>query len=168
MYRRPITFTDYDGNQVTENFEFNLSKAELVEMEAEYPGGMQAMIQRITKERDGKAIVSVIKDIILRSYGERSLDGRRFVKNEYLRVAKHRSRYRDSLSFAARQGHSAFADDGIISVGLTHDEGMGVCHTCGADDLFMGAAGLCVGYITVYRTLEQEVFLKHDTDLRTQ
>ena len=69
MYRRPITFTDYDGNQVTENFEFNLSKAELVEMEAEYPGGMQAMIQRITKERDGKAIVSVIKDIILRSYG---------------------------------------------------------------------------------------------------
>ena len=34
MYRRPITFTDYDGNQVTENFEFNLSKAELVEMEA--------------------------------------------------------------------------------------------------------------------------------------
>lgn len=85
MYRRPITFTDYDGNQVTENFEFNLSKAELVEMEAEYPGGMQAMIQRITKERDGKAIVSVIKDIILRSYGERSLDGRRFVKNEDMR-----------------------------------------------------------------------------------
>ena len=82
MYRRPITFTDYDGNQVTENFEFNLSKAELVEMEAEYPGGMQAMIQRITKERDGKAIVSVIKDIILRSYGERSLDGRRFIKSE--------------------------------------------------------------------------------------
>lgn len=85
MYRRPITFTDYDGNQVTENFEFNLSKAELVEMEAEYPGGMQAMIQRITKERDGKAIVSVIKDIILRSYGERSLDGRRFVRNEDMR-----------------------------------------------------------------------------------
>ena len=77
MYRRPITFTDYDGNQVTENFEFNLSKAELVEMEA--------MIQRITKERDGKAIVSVIKDIILRSYGERSLDGRRFVKNDDMR-----------------------------------------------------------------------------------
>ena len=76
MYRRPITFTDYDGNQVTENFEFNLSKAELVEMEAEYPGGMQAMIQRITKERDGKAIVS---------YGERSLDGRRFVKNDDMR-----------------------------------------------------------------------------------
>ena len=68
MYRRPITFTDYDGNQVTENFEFNLSKAELVEMEAEYPGGMQA-----------------IKDIILRSYGERSLDGRRFVKNDDMR-----------------------------------------------------------------------------------
>lgn len=85
MYRRPITFMDYDGNQVTENFEFNLSKAELVEMEAEYPGGMQAMIQRITKERDGKAIVSVIKDIILRSYGERSLDGRRFVKNDDMR-----------------------------------------------------------------------------------
>ena len=85
MYRRPITFTDYDGNQVTENFEFNLSKAELVEMEAEYPGGMQAMIQRITKERDGKAIVSVIKDIILRSYDKRSLDGRRFIKNDDMR-----------------------------------------------------------------------------------
>ena len=49
MYRRPITFTDYDGNQVTENFEFNLSKAELVEMEAEYPGGMQAMPKTVSR-----------------------------------------------------------------------------------------------------------------------
>ena len=49
MYRRPITFTDYDGNQVTENFEFNLSKSELVEIEPEYPAGMRSMIQIITK-----------------------------------------------------------------------------------------------------------------------
>ena len=85
MYIKPITYTDFNGNSLTENFMFNLSKAELIEMEADYPGGLQATIERITKERDGKTIVAIIKDLVLRSYGERSLDGRRFVKSDEMR-----------------------------------------------------------------------------------
>lgn len=85
MYIKPITYTDFNGNSLTENFMFNLSKAELIEMEADYPGGLQATIERITKERDGKTIVAIIKDLVLRSYGERSLDGRRFVKSDAMR-----------------------------------------------------------------------------------
>ena len=80
MYAKKITYTDYDGNARTETFYFNLNKAELTEMELSSEGGLSKMIQRIIDEQDTTRIITIFKDIILRSYGEKSADGKRFIK----------------------------------------------------------------------------------------
>ena len=80
MYAKKITYTDYDGNERTETFYFNLNKAELTEMELSSEGGLSKMIQKIIDEQDTTRIISIFKDIILRSYGEKSNDGKRFIK----------------------------------------------------------------------------------------
>lgn len=84
MLKKTMTFVDYNGVERTEDFYFNLSKAELVEMELSTVGGLTEMIDRITKTQDGPAIIKAFKDLVLKAYGQKSADGRRFIKNEEL------------------------------------------------------------------------------------
>ena len=87
MLKKTITYTDFDGNERTEDFFFNLSKAETLEMELSTSGGMTQMINRIIAAQDAPAIIKVFKDIILKAYGEKSPDGKRFIKSEELSTA---------------------------------------------------------------------------------
>lgn len=87
MLRKTITYTDFDQNQRTEVFHFNLSKAEIMEMELGVTGGMTQMLNKIIAEQDVSKIVETFKDIILRSYGEKSPDGKRFIKSVELSEA---------------------------------------------------------------------------------
>ena len=80
MLKKTITFEDYNGVKRTEDFYFNLSKAEVVEMEMSTSGGLAEMIQNIVKAQDAPSIIKIFKDLILKSYGEKSLDGKRFIK----------------------------------------------------------------------------------------
>lgn len=85
MLKKTITYKDYDGNSRTEDFYFNLTKAEIAEMELSEDGGLTKMLERIVATQDTKKIVEVFKDLILRAYGEKSPDGRRFIKNQEIR-----------------------------------------------------------------------------------
>lgn len=87
MIKWPITYTDYNGETHTEDFYFNLSKAEVVEMNLEANGAYAEYLQRIVEQRDGKALATEFRRLILNSYGEKSPDGRRFIKNDELREA---------------------------------------------------------------------------------
>lgn len=87
MLKKTITFTDYNGVERTEDFYFNLSKAEVMEMELSTTGGLAEMINKIVSAQDTPSIVKVFKDIILKAYGEKSPDGRRFIKSEELSEA---------------------------------------------------------------------------------
>lgn len=80
MLKKTITYTDYDGNERTEDFYFNLTKAEIIELNLSPTGGLEKSIKKIIKEEDTAKIIEIIKHIILVSYGEKSLDGKRFVK----------------------------------------------------------------------------------------
>ena len=84
MLKKTISYTDYDGVKREEDFYFNLSRVELTEMEMGTEGGLQKKIEKITKSQSGKEIIDLFKDIILRSYGEKSDDGRRFIKSKEL------------------------------------------------------------------------------------
>lgn len=84
MLKKPITYTDYDGNQRTDNFWFNIDEAELLEMQVKYPGGMKAMLEKMVEEEDGAKILATIKEIIMLSFGEKSLDGKYFNKSPEL------------------------------------------------------------------------------------
>lgn len=85
MLKKTITYTDYDNNERTEDFYFNLSKAEVAEMEMSIEGGMVQQIEKIVAEKDAKRIMSTFKNFILKSYGKKSPDGKRFVKSQELR-----------------------------------------------------------------------------------
>jgi hypothetical protein len=85
MLKKTITYQDLDGNPVTEDFYFNLSKAEIAEMELSHKGGLEAYIQEIIQAEDGGAIISAFKEIIGSAIGRRSEDNRRFVKNQEIR-----------------------------------------------------------------------------------
>lgn len=87
MLKKVITYTDYNGTERTENFYFNLTKAELMEMELGTSGGMADMIQRIVDAKDAPAIMKIFKELILKAYGEKSADGKRFMKSEEISTA---------------------------------------------------------------------------------
>ena len=85
MIKKTITYTDYNGNERTEDFYFNLNKAELMEMEMSTTGGLAEMIQRIVAAQDAPAIIKIFKELVLNAYGQKSPDGKRFIKNEELK-----------------------------------------------------------------------------------
>lgn len=85
MLKKTITYTDYNGVKRTEDFYFNLSKAEIMEMEMSTTGGLAEMIQRIVQAQDAPAIIKIFKDLVLKAYGQKSPDGKRFIKNDALR-----------------------------------------------------------------------------------
>ena len=87
MLKKTITYTDYNGTERTEDFYFNLSKAEIMEMELGTTGGLAEMIKKIVAAQDAPAIIKVFKDLILKAYGEKSPDGKRFIKSEELSTA---------------------------------------------------------------------------------
>lgn len=80
MLKKTITYVDYDGRERTEDFWFNLSKTELTKLDAELPGGVLGVLRKIIDKQDRKALVDFIETLILRSYGEKTPDGKRFVK----------------------------------------------------------------------------------------
>lgn len=87
MLRKTVSYTDYNGVERTEDFYFNLSKAELTEMELSTTGGLTVMLQKIVNAKDTPSIIKVFKDLLLKSYGEKSDDGRRFIKSKEISEA---------------------------------------------------------------------------------
>lgn len=84
MLKKTIKYTDYNGTDREESFYFNLSKAEIMEMEMSIVGGFADMIQKVIEAQDAPTIIRIFKDLILKAYGEKSPDGKRFIKSEEL------------------------------------------------------------------------------------
>ena len=85
MLKKTITYTDYNDHQRTEDFYFNLSKAELVELELSASGGLTVMMDRIIAAEDNPTLFKIFKDLVLKAYGVKSDDGRKFIKNQAVR-----------------------------------------------------------------------------------
>ena len=85
MLKKTITYKDFNGEEVSEDFFFHLSKAELVELEMSHKGGLSAALERIVAAEDNQSIIAEFKNIILSSYGKRSEDGKRFIKTQEMR-----------------------------------------------------------------------------------
>ena len=82
MIKETITYIDYNGVERKEDFYFNLTKAEIMEMEMSTKGGLAEMIQRIVAAQDQPAIIKIFKELIIKAYGVKSPDGKLFIKNE--------------------------------------------------------------------------------------
>ena len=84
MYKKTITYPDYNGEEIKEDFYFNLTKAEILEMQLEKEGGLAEKIQALVDSKNVPELIKIFKELILRSYGKKSDDGKRFIKSPEL------------------------------------------------------------------------------------
>ena len=82
MFKKKITYVDYNDQERTEDFYFNLSRSELIMLETTTPGGYAAMLQRIVDSNDQRQLMEEFTNLIKMSYGVKSEDGKHFIKNE--------------------------------------------------------------------------------------
>lgn len=124
MLKKRIKYTDYDGNEREEDFYFNLSKAELVELELTTEGGLEQMIQKITDTRDMPKLIELFKRLILMSYGEKSENGKRFIKSKELSDAFAQTEAYSELFMELATDDKAASEfvNGIVPQGLAEDE----------------------------------------------
>lgn len=97
MLSKKIKYEDFDGNLVEETYYFNLSESELVKLETTMPGGFAEKLKRCLQNKMIPELMSEFENIILASYGEKSLDGKKFVKNNSIREDFHCSAAFDAL-----------------------------------------------------------------------
>ena len=121
MLKKRIKYTDYNGEEREEDFYFNLSKAELIELELSTEGGLEQMIQKITDTRDMPKLIELFKRLILMSYGEKSENGKRFIKSQELSDAFAQTEAYSELFMELATDDKAASDfvNGIIPQGLS-------------------------------------------------
>lgn len=118
MLKKTIKYVDYNGNEQADDCYFNLSKAELTEMEFSKDGGFENHIAKVMEEKDTREIFNIFKEIILKSYGRKSVDGKQFIKRTvkngetiYLRDEFEQSEAFSELMMELMSGGAeAFAD----------------------------------------------------------
>lgn len=91
MLKKTITYKDYNDQERTEDFYFNLSRAEATELELSINGGLHEYLTRIAQSQDNKEIVKFFTEFIKKTYGVKSLDGKRFIKNDDVYEEFHQS-----------------------------------------------------------------------------
>jgi hypothetical protein len=123
VLKKTITYTDFNEEEVSADFFFHLSKAELVELELSHQGGLSTALERIVAAEDGKAIIAEFKNIILGAYGKRSDDGRRFIKNQELRDEFESSEAYSTLFMELVTNTDAAVDfiNGVIPAGMAEE-----------------------------------------------
>ena len=122
MLKKTINYTNYNGEQKTKDCYFNLTKAEIAEMELEIPGGMAAYLKQITEAKDTPSLVKIFKNLILRSYGVKSTDGERFIKIQQVREEFEQSEAYSELfmELATNADSAAEFVNGIIPADLAN------------------------------------------------
>lgn len=120
MIKKTVTYVDYNGVERTEDFYFNLSKAEVAEMEMSVEGGFSKMLEEIVASKDNVKIVSLFKQMVLKAYGEKSADGRRFIKSEELSKAFSETEAYSEIfmSLALNESEAAAFVNGIMPANL--------------------------------------------------
>ena len=110
MYPWTHEYTDYNGNKSEETFYFNLSKAELIDLEWRTPGGLENYMKHIMSLQDGQALADTFKMLIEKSYGVKGPDGRTFIKTpEVLNNFKFTEAYSDLYVTLATDDKAAAA-----------------------------------------------------------
>lgn len=97
MLKKTITYTDYNGLERTEDFYFNLSKSELMQWQFGVEGGLTEVINKIINAKDAPEIIGYFQELILKSYGEKSDDGKRFMKSKEISEAFSQTEAYDQL-----------------------------------------------------------------------
>lgn len=125
MLKKTIEYTDYNGVECKEDFYFNLTKAEIMEMELTRQGGMAEALQRIVDAKDTPALIREFKDLVLKAYGKKSDDGKRFIKSEELATAFSQTEAYSIIFMELATDDKAAADfiNGVIPADMQPKDG---------------------------------------------
>lgn len=120
MIKKTVTYVDYNGVERTEDFYFNLTKAEVAEMEMSVEGGFSKMLEEIVASKDNVKIVNLFKQMVLKAYGEKSADGRRFMKSEEISKAFSETEAYSEIfmSLALNENEAAAFVNGIMPANI--------------------------------------------------
>lgn len=110
MFTKSITYTNFDGEKVTEDHSFHMSEAEIMEWvttNGDY--SIDMLLNRMVEKKRGRDIIAAVKELIYKSYGERSLDGRRFIKTpevkaEFMETEAYSALFMELVTDAAKAG----------------------------------------------------------------
>lgn len=124
MISRSISYTDYNGTERTETFYFNFTQAELVEMQLGVTGGFEQMVKNIIASKDLPSLIKIFKKLVLDAYGEKSPDGRQFIKNDEVRNRFAQTEAYSKLFMELATDDKAAADfiNGLIPKGVDVEE----------------------------------------------
>lgn len=120
MLKKTITFLDFNDNTVVEDFYFHLSKAELIQLEVESPGGLEKMLKDIIDAEDGAKIIALFQKILLMTVGKKSADGKNFVKSqEVVDYFKYSDAYSELfMELSTQAGSAAQFIEGVLPAKL--------------------------------------------------
>ena len=122
MFKKTVTYEDWNGESVTEDFYFNLTRTEILEMEYSLRPGQTftELVTSLMETKDTGEVLSLIKEIVLASYGRKSADGKRFVKNAEIREEFEQSMAFDEIYIELASDSSMAADfvNGIMPKAL--------------------------------------------------
>lgn len=118
MLKKEITFEDFEGNKVTKNFYFNITRAEAIEMDASAAGGLQNYAKVLSENKSPARTIALVKELILKAYGEKSEDGLRFMKSPEI-----------SASFAATDAYSVLFTELLTNTQSLIDFFVGIAPT---------------------------------------
>lgn len=116
MLHKIIKYTDYNGVDREEEFLFNLNKAEIMELELGIDGGLKNYIEKIVAKQSVPELSALFKKIVLMAYGEKSADGKRFIKSEELRQEFEQTEAYSELIMEILSNEKAAADfmNGVV------------------------------------------------------
>lgn len=127
MLKKTVTYTDFNGIDRTEDFYFNLTKAELAEMELSVEGGYAEYVRKIANANDTPTLATIFKELVMKAYGERSADGRSFMKmdeegrplhRKFVQTAAYSEIYMD---LATNTEHAVEFMNGVIPKALADE-----------------------------------------------
>lgn len=133
MLKKDITYENFDGDMVTDTHYFNINKSEIVELELEYEGGIEGFFAKIIATKNEKELWNQFKRIVLMSYGEKSEDGKRFIKTEELG-----KEFSQTLAFDALLMEFMTSEDALVEFiigALPREVGRAVAEKAKADGL---------------------------------
>lgn len=128
MLKKTIKYVDYNGNPREEDCYFNLTRTELLQLDLTSEGSFQDLVHKIIQTQDKKALWHLFKEIVLTSYGEKSLDGKKFIKSSELAAEFACTPMFDELMVELCSGEEAVNKfiDGIMPIDLNEGTRQGV------------------------------------------
>lgn len=110
MLKRNITYKNFDDEEVTETFYFNISKTELIDLEVEYKEGIKSRLTRIIDSKNARDLWNQFKEIVQLAYGEKSEDGKHFMKTDHVKELFKNSAAYEALLIELTSNEDAAAD----------------------------------------------------------